>query len=112
MAASGDPEYAAVTTEYTNGGGIWSVRSVMLADQVAALLDQTEDGNISATIEEVLGTISWLDESASESKKMGPVGSDAGGQKDRMRPNRPGRPAPQVQEDCCSCCRPTEATRS
>ena len=51
MAASGKPEYAAVTTEYCKGGGIWSVRFVMLAHQRATLLDQAKDGNNSATIE-------------------------------------------------------------
>ena len=60
-------------TEYSGGGGggpgIWSVRSMALVSQMAALLNQTEDVGHSVSIEEPVGTIPWLNEGASAARK-------------------------------------------
>ena len=60
-------------TEYSGGGGggggICSVRSMILVDQMAMLLNQTEDVGNSASIEQAVGTIPWLNEEASAARK-------------------------------------------
>ena len=60
-------------TEYSGGGGggpgIWSVRSMALVSQMAALLNQTEDVGHSVSIEGPVGTIPWLNEGASAARK-------------------------------------------
>ena len=60
-------------TEYSGGGGggpgIWSVRSMALVSQMAALLNQAEDVGHSVSIEGPVGTIPWLNEGASAARK-------------------------------------------
>ena len=71
MAASKNLEYEAAMLEYAGrgGGGIRPIRSMMFAGQMATLLNQTEDVGNSASIEQAVGTIPWLNEEASAARK-------------------------------------------
>jgi hypothetical protein len=68
-AATHDPEYVQITTEYHKAGGIWDTNKVFTMHEVHSALEQAEKIENKTEIEEVLGGIPWLADAASQCRQ-------------------------------------------
>eukprot|EP00973_Karenia_brevis_P062494 8689117-Karenia_brevis.AAC.1 len=75
-----DPEYSQITTEYSDHNGFfWDMRMVFLTERVKHLVDAAHVKGQAGQIEDSMGSIPWLQESASACVAVG-----------RLSPHHPG----------------------
>ena len=64
-----EPEYVEVIAEYHQAGGIWDTNSVFTMHELHDALLQTDGPESKEVVEEVVGSIPWLAEAVSASRK-------------------------------------------